>query len=99
MSEEEMQQWEDLSCILEVDLQYPKELHDSHNEHPLAPERLTVSKVDKLIPNLNDKKYILHHENLKSYLSLGLKLTKIHWGIKFREEPWLAKYVQLNTDI
>ena len=25
--------------ILEVDLDYPKELHDSHNEYPLAPEK------------------------------------------------------------
>ena len=25
--------------ILEVDLEYPKELHDDHNDYPLAPER------------------------------------------------------------
>ena len=27
-------------CILEVDLEYPKDLHDAHNEYPLAPERI-----------------------------------------------------------
>ena len=29
--------------ILEVDLEYPKELHDKHNDYPLAPEQLPVS--------------------------------------------------------
>ena len=48
-------------CILEVDLEYPKELHDTHNEYPLAPEPLKINKVSKLIPNLHDKtKYILY---------------------------------------
>ena len=30
--------------ILEVDLEYPKELHDAHNAYPLAPERMVVKK-------------------------------------------------------
>ena len=87
-------------CILEVDLEYPENLHDAHNEYPLAPERLRVNKVDKLIPNLNNKKkYILHHKSLKQYLDLGLKLTKIHRGVKFNEKAWLKDYIQLNTDL
>ena len=87
-------------CILEVDLEYPKKLHDVHNEYPLAPEKLKVNKVDKLIPNLNDnKKYVVHHKTLKQYLDLGLKITKIHRGIKFNERPWLKDYIQLNTDL
>ena len=28
------------SCILEVDLEYSKVLHDLHNEYPLSPEDL-----------------------------------------------------------
>ena len=28
--------------ILEVDLEYPKELHDLHNDYPLAPEVMNV---------------------------------------------------------
>jgi len=81
-------------------LEYPKELHDLHNDYPLAAESVKPCKVVKLIPNLNNKvKYVLHYKNLEQYLSLGLKLTKIHRGIKFVERPWLKKYIDLNTSL
>ena len=95
-----LETWENHLCILEVDLEYPKSLHDLHSDYPLAPEQIEVNKVLKLIPNLGDKKkYILHYENLKQYLSLGLKLTDIHRGIKFKESQWLKKYIALNTEL
>jgi len=82
--------WEKVPCIVEVDLEYPKELHDYHNDYPLAPESVKVDKVEKLIPNLFDKeRYVVHHETLKSYLKLGLKLKRVHKGIKFTETNWL----------
>ena len=31
--------------ILEVDLEYQEELHDAHNDYPIAPERLEVKKA------------------------------------------------------
>ena len=100
MKKEELKNWENQPCILEVDLTYPEKLHDLHNDYPLAPERLIVNKVEKLIPNLNDKKnYVIHHETLKLYLSLGLKLTKIHRGITFEESAWLKPYIDLNTNL
>ena len=81
-----------IGCILEVDLEYPKSLHDLHNDYPLAPESIKVDKVYKLVPNLNDKKnYVVHHENLKIYESMGLIITKIHRGIEFVESPWLKR--------
>ena len=96
----ELEIWELHSCILEVDLEYPRSLHDLHSDYPLAPERIEVNKVDKLIPNLGDKKkYVIHYENLKQYLSLGLKLTKIHRRIKVEESQWLEKYTALNTEL
>ena len=71
-----------MPCVLEVDLEYPKELQDLHNDYPLAVERLTLDKVEKLIPNLNDKeRYVVHSQNLIFYESLGLKIKKIHRGI------------------
>ena len=100
MSKEELKNWKTQPCILEVDLEYPKHLHDLHNHYPLAPERQIVNKVEKLIPNLKDKKkYVIHHETLKFYLSLGLKLTKIHRGITFKESAWMKPYIDLNTNL
>ena len=100
MEKSELETWEKHPCILEVDLEYPRSLRDLHNDYPLAPERIEVNKVDKLIPNLWDKKkYVIHYENLNQYLSLGLRLVKIHRGIKFEESPWLEKYIALNTDL
>ena len=40
---------------------------------------IKVGDVKKLIPNLDNKtKYVLHYRNLQLYLSLGMKLTRIH---------------------
>jgi len=100
MKEKDLDNWEEIPCILEVDLEYPKELYDLHNDYPLAPERITVNKVKKRIPNLEDKKkYILHCKNLKQYLDIGLKLTKIHRGISFNEKAWMKPYLDLNTKL
>ena len=100
MKVDELETWELHSCILEVDLECPENLHDLFNDYPPAPEQIVVNKVSKLIPNLGDKKkYVLHYENLKQYLKLGLKLTHIHRGIKFKESPWLEKYISLNTKL
>ena len=96
----ELENWKNHACILEVDLEYPRSLHDLHSDYPLAPEQIEVNNVKKLIPNLGNKeKYILHFENLKQYLSLGLNLIKIHRGIQFKESQWLEKYKALNIKL
>ena len=108
----------DIGYILEVDLEYPKELHKLHNDYPLAPEKLTVTNdilsnyckgiadkyeikvgnAKKLIPNLGNKiKYVSHYKNLQLYLSLGMKLTKIHKVLKFKQSDRMNKYIDFNT--
>ena len=101
MNKYELNIWEKIPCILEVDLEYPKELHDLHSDYPLAPERIMCkNKVEKLIPNLRDKvKYVLHYKNVKQYLDLGLRLTGIYRGIKFEESKWLETYISMNTNL
>ena len=104
--------------IMEVDLEYPEELHDLHNDYPLGPEKVKVTEdilseyskriakkygvsvglVNKLIPTLGNKeKYVLHYRNLKLYMNLGLKVTKVHRVLKYDQSPWLKQYIDFNT--
>ena len=96
-----IQVWNKNPCILEVDLIYPEELHDLHNDYPLCPERIECKNgVKKLIPNLWDKNnYVVHYKTLMQYLSLGMKLKKIHRGIKFIESDFLKPYIDKNTNL
>ena len=69
------QVWNKTPCILEVDLEYPEKMHNLHSDYPLCPERVKCKNgVEKLIPNLRDKKkYVLHYKNLIQCLRLGMK--------------------------
>ena len=96
-----VQVWERFPCILEVDLEYPEKLHDAHNDYPFCPERVECDNgIKKLIPNLRDKNnYVIHYKNLIQCLKAGLKLKKIHRGIKFYESAWLKPYIDKNTSL
>ena len=86
--------------IFEVDLEYPSSLWKSHNDYPLAPERIKIDKVDKLICSFLPKKnYVLHYKNLKQYLEEGMILKKVHRGLKFYQSPWMEPYIRKNTDL
>lgn len=103
--------------IFEVDLEYPQELHDKHNDYPLAPENIDAEAspfvkewrektgtndiiTKKLIPNLRNKtNYIVHYRNLKLYLQLGLKLTKVHRALAFNQSNWLSDYIDQNVKL
>ncbi|GFY35840.1 uncharacterized protein TNCV_4842161 [Trichonephila clavipes] len=64
----------DVGYILEVDLEYPSDLHDKHSDFPLAPENKPPPncKEPRLLTTLEPKtKYVLHYSNLKLYLKLG----------------------------
>ena len=74
------------------------EMLSDYSREILDREGMTIGKVLKLIPNLMDKeKYVLHYRNLQLYLSLGLKLKKIHRALEFLQSKWFEKYISFNT--
>ena len=77
----------DKGYILEVDVEYPKKLHDLHSNLPLLPERIKTDKCKKLLSNLNNKKnYVVDIRSLKQALNHGLILKKVHRVIQFNQE-------------
>ena len=86
--------------LLEVDIRYPIELHDSHNNLPFMCEKMKINKVEKLVPNLRDKKnYVIHIRALDQALRHGLVLECIHRVIEFNQSDWMKPYIDFNTQL
>ena len=86
--------------IFEVDVEYPKKLHELHSDLPFLPERMEINKYNKLVCNLfNKKKYVKHINSLKQALNHELKLKKIHRVIEFNQKAWLKPYIDMNTEL
>ena len=72
--------------LLEVDVRYPTDLHDSHNDLPFMCDKMKIKKVEKLVPNLKDKKnYVIHIRALDQALRHALVLERIHRAIEFNQ--------------
>ena len=66
----------------------------------LAPEKIKIDKIDKLICSFLPKRhYVVNYKNLKQYLKEGMILKKVHRGIKFYQSPWMEPYIRKNTDL
>ena len=86
--------------IFEVDLEYPKKLWETHNDYPLAPEKMIVNGVEKLICHFKPRKnYVVHYRNLRQYLEMGMRITAVHRGISFYQRPWMEPYIRKNTEL
>ena len=102
-----------IGYILEVDLEYPDELH---NDSPLAPEKLATHMIccqiivkktaDKYGIKVGDVEklvpnlgnYVLYYRNLQLHLLLWIKLTKIHKILKSKQSDWMKIYIDFNSE-
>lgn len=86
--------------LFEVDIEYPQNLHNLHNDYPFCCEHLKMgnSNETKLVCTLYDKQnYIIHYRMLKLAINHGLKVKKIHNIMRFKQSTWLNEYIMLNT--
>ena len=60
---------------------------------------IKVGNVKKLIPNLGNKtKHVVHYRSLQLYLFLGMKLTKIHRVLQFKQSDWMKGHIDFDTE-
>ena len=54
----------------------------------------------KLVTSFDEtKSYVCHQRNLKQYIQLGLKVTKIHRILEFSQSQWMKPYISKNTQL
>lgn len=74
-----------------VDMYSPlqREMMEAAN---LKPAQVTQPKlITHLGPRLN---YLVHGQALAYYLKLGMRVTRYHYGIRFRQKAFLKPYIQ-----
>ena len=82
---------EKLAVFYDILSNYCKKVADKYE--------VSVGGVKNIIPNLGNKtNYVVHYRNLLLYLSLRMKLTKIHRVLKFKQSDWMKKYIDVNTE-
>ena len=77
----------DKGYILEVDVEYPKNLLNLHGDLPFLAERKKIKKCNKFVCNINDEEnYVAHIRPLNQAIYHGLILRKVHRVIQFNQE-------------
>ena len=90
----------DVGYFLDIDIEYPKNLHKMHSDLPFLPGRRKIGKIEKLVCGIEDnEKYVIHINALKQALNRGLRLINVHRVIKFNQEAWLKPYIDMNTEL
>ena len=90
----------DKGYILEVDVEYPKNLNYLHSDLSFLPERMKISKCSKIVCSLYDKNNnVVQIRSLKQALNHGIILEKAHRVIQFNRETWLKEYIDMNTEL
>ena len=92
--------YENKGYLLEYDISSPRELHDSRNDLPFMCERMEINLVEKLVPNLHNKRnYVIHIRALDQALTHELILEKIHRAIEFDQSASMKTYIDFNTQL
>ena len=84
--------------LLEVDVFYPQNLHNLHNNLPFMCKKRKINEVKSYFPcNLcNNKKCVVHIAALDQALKHGLVLDKVHRVTEFDQSAWLALYIKFE---
>ena len=98
-----------LGHFLEADLEYPDELHELHNDYPLAPKKLAVTNnmLSKYCKKKNADKYDIEVGDVKKFISNLKNKTKyvLHYrnlqldlflGMKLTKIRRMSKFKQSN---
>ena len=76
--------------IVDVDVEYPKELHKNHTKLPFLAERMKIAQGGKTSTKSKDKNaYLLHIKSLNQALKHALILKKVHRVIEFQHSNWM----------
>ncbi len=60
-------------------------------------KELRDDEAEKLICDLHDKKgYVCHYRNLQLYVALGLRVTRLHRTLVFRQSDFMRRFVEFN---
>ncbi|XP_003243221.1 uncharacterized protein LOC100569006 [Acyrthosiphon pisum] len=97
-----MRATDDIGRFYEVDIIYSQDLHDVQNDLPFLPHSSIPhgSTVRKLMATFQRKEhYVVHYMNLKQAMAHGVVVEKTHRVLEFRQSPWLAPYINLNTEL
>ena len=71
---------------------------DSFSDYMNSVKQPNYKPTPKLMCDVTNKsKYMIHYRMFKIYLNQGMKVTKIHTIYRFKQSPWLAKYIDHNT--
>ena len=86
--------------FLEVNVCYLQNLHNLNNDFPFMCEKRKINGVQKLVPNLYNKKiYVMHIMALNQVFKHELILKQIHQVVEFDQSAWSAPYINFNTQL
>ena len=104
----------DKGYLFDVDIHYPKKLHDKHNGYALFPENKIIKNeelnewqnngrietdIKKLITSFYDKKnYGINYRLLKLCIKLGLEI-KINRCLEYYQCNYMKCYIEKNTEL